>query len=85
MNERLMRFSITCLISEIPTVPRTFIFLILFGLSSVYANAEEEREKPDIVLILADDPGYGDLGCFGQLENSVTRTERSGPIRRVCQ
>lgn len=27
---------------------------------------EEENVKPNVIFILADDLGYGDLGCFGQ-------------------
>lgn len=38
--------------------------LVLVGRSG--APAAERSDRPNIVLIVADDLGYGELGCFGQ-------------------
>lgn len=40
------------------------VLVFSFCVTSV-SNAEEAR-KPNIIYILMDDAGYGDLGCFGQ-------------------
>ena len=39
--------------------------LLLAAFALVVGHAEA-AEKPNIIFILADDLGYGDLGCFGQ-------------------
>lgn len=35
-------------------------------LSALSANAQKKNAKPNILFILCDDMGYGDLGCYGQ-------------------
>ena len=39
--------------------------VLLFGAASAQA-AQKAKKQPNIIFILADDLGYGELGCFGQ-------------------
>lgn len=53
---------------------RPFIFSLTFLLAQTICTFGEEQKVPDrpnIILIYADDMGYGDLGCYG---NSIHRT-----------
>ncbi|GEP97510.1 arylsulfatase [Chitinophaga cymbidii] len=45
---------------------RSLLLLCLLAASCTAQQKQEATKKPNIVLILADDLGYGDVGCFGQ-------------------
>ena len=40
--------------------------LLLLNVLSVALQAREPHDKPNMIFIMADDLGYGDLGCYGQ-------------------
>ncbi len=41
------------------------LLLVLFGGCDHSKNQNQKTEKPNVVIILIDDEGYGDVGCYG--------------------
>lgn len=54
-------------------VPGLLIFISCFGVNTLKAAPPE---KPNIVFILADDLGYGDLNCFGATKVTTPNIDR---------
>lgn len=53
-----------------------FILIILVSCQSVDKIKPEIANKPNIVFILADDLGYGDLSCYGQTKFSTPNIDK---------
>jgi len=53
-----------------------FLFLILIVLQFSCRSKEQNPKQPNIILILIDDLGYGDLGCYGNKLNNTPHIDR---------
>lgn len=45
--------------------PRFYISILLFSIFSCFSQSTKETETPNIVIIMADDIGFSDIGCYG--------------------
>lgn len=52
-----------------------FLFLLCLGLARC-TNAAESNSKPNIIYILLDDAGWGDLSCYGQSKFETPNIDR---------
>src|SRR5277367_4961235 len=53
-----------------------FLPVLLGGVCVSAVHAQDKAKKPNIIFILADDLGYGDLGCYGQQKIKTPNLDR---------
>ena len=46
------------------------------GLIGIFSGCSRSERKPDIIFIMADDLGYGDLGCYGATQIPTPNIDR---------
>ena len=68
-REHNMRFTRTCLqalkTSSAATIVAALAVPLLAQTPAVLAASDAPKQKPNIIVILADDYGWGSLGCYG--------------------
>lgn len=68
------------LLGDSPRLITTLITVAVCGFSSIHptnnALSAERRSAPNIVFLLADDLGYGDVGCYGQKKIRTPNIDR---------
>src|SRR6185312_820975 len=59
-----------------PGVARAFGLGITLAITVVLLACTRAQAKPNLVIILVDDMGYGDIGCFGSKLNRTPNCDR---------
>jgi hypothetical protein len=49
---------------------------VLTGCGAVAEQTISKKDKPNVIYILADDLGYGDLSCYGQKKFQTPNIDR---------
>ncbi len=60
------------------------VVAVTMGLGIGPLWAAEPAERPNIIFILADDLGYGDLGCYGQKQIRTPAIDRMASEGMLC-
>ena len=50
--------------------------LLLVAIGSEEADAQQRRDRPNVIVIQADDLGYGDLSAYGQARFQTPALDR---------